>query len=115
MMDRNLDGFPSYYHKNRAQHPRLLKVIEAVYQQALPFKLDGPDLATFLTILYQAVCYFKPKLVVQTGTFIGTSSVALALGFRRNGFGQLQTIDPEPPEYFGQANPVSLARKVTAL
>ncbi|MFQ5906390.1 MAG: O-methyltransferase [bacterium] len=92
----------------------MLEKVEEIYAGVWPCSLADEDLRMFLCVLYLATCYFKPRSVVQTGTFVGTSSLSIALALRENGFGQLHTIDPEPPEYFGISEPVSIARKVAA-
>lgn len=73
-----------------------------------------PDTGVFLHTLYTAVRTLAPRVVVQTGTWVGFSSVAIALGLEDNGRGVLHTIDPEPGRYFGVRNPVSTARRVVA-
>ncbi|HEX2095314.1 MAG TPA: class I SAM-dependent methyltransferase [Longimicrobiaceae bacterium] len=69
-----------------------------------------PDTGVFLHTLYAAVRTLKPQVVVQTGTWVGFSTVAIALGLEDNGSGVLHTIDPEPALYFGVRDPVSKAR-----
>jgi predicted O-methyltransferase YrrM len=73
-----------------------------------------PDTGVFLHTLYTAVRVLRPRVVVQTGTWVGFSTVAIALGLEDNGLGVLHTIDPEPAWYFGVHAPVSTARRVAA-
>lgn len=46
-----------------------------------------------LNFLHSLVILFKPKNVLETGTFTGISSLAISLGLKFNGFGKLTTID----------------------
>src|SRR5260370_10316276 len=38
----------------------------------------------------------KPKLVVETGTFLGYATIKLAEGLKENGFGKVITIECDP-------------------
>jgi predicted O-methyltransferase YrrM len=76
--------------------------------------VSNRDVSIFLTVLYRAVRYFRPRLVVQTGTATGASSIAIGLGLLDNQVGRLVTIDPEPPAYFGVEHPVAVARAAVA-
>jgi predicted O-methyltransferase YrrM len=49
-----------------------------------------------LDFLTQLVITTKPKLVVETGTFLGYGTLALAAGLKANGFGKLITIEFDP-------------------
>ncbi|MCH7534234.1 MAG: class I SAM-dependent methyltransferase [Bacteroidetes bacterium] len=90
----------------------MLLEIQEIYSKIWPCSLDDRDIRDFLGTLYLATLYFKPRIVIQTGTFVGTSSVAIALGLKENNCGLLYTIDPEPQHYFGVSRPVSVARSV---
>jgi predicted O-methyltransferase YrrM len=46
--------------------------------------------------LKSIVTTVKPRLIVETGTFIGYSSVKMAEGLKANGFGKLITIEYDP-------------------
>lgn len=46
--------------------------------------------------LKSVVMTVKPRLIVETGTFIGYSAVKIAEGLKANGFGQLITIEYDP-------------------
>jgi predicted O-methyltransferase YrrM len=107
-----LDGFLGFYRADRSED--VLERVRAAYDRVHPLDLSDDDLATFLGVLYLAVRYWEPRVVVQTGTFVGTSSVALALGMADNGHGVLYTVDPEPRSYFGIREPVAIARTVVA-
>ena len=96
------------------QHWRVLREVSAIYERAFPCDLTDEDLRDFLGFLYLAVRTLRPRVIVQTGTAIGTSTVAMALGLRDNGSGRIWTIDPEPDEYFGIKEPVAAARKAVA-
>jgi predicted O-methyltransferase YrrM len=52
-----------------------------------------------LDFLKALVTTIKPKLVVETGTFIGYGAIALAQGLKSNGFGRLITIEFDPAIY----------------
>jgi predicted O-methyltransferase YrrM len=39
---------------------------------------------------------FKPNLVVETGTFMGVSTLAIAQGLKQNGFGRVITVEFDP-------------------
>lgn len=93
---------------------RVLHDVSAIYSRVFPCPLSDEDLRGFLGFLYLCVRILRPRVIVQTGTAIGTSTVAMALGLRDNGSGRIWTIDPEPDEYFGIAEPVATARKAVA-
>ena len=92
----------------------MLDRVRAIYEPVAPLRFDDDDLRAFLGIVYLAARFWRPRTVFQTGTFVGTSAVAIALALRENGRGRVYTIDPEPREYFGIRRPVALARKVIA-
>jgi predicted O-methyltransferase YrrM len=93
--------------------------IEAIHSLTQhPRGLDRIDQAFFLTALYTIVRRFHMTHIVQTGTYVGDSALAVALALHDAGNGGvLDTIDPEPSQYAGNSlpNPVDLARlSVTA-
>jgi predicted O-methyltransferase YrrM len=90
----------------------LMERIRAAYSPVLSLELDDDDLTTFLSVLYAAVRHWRPRTIVQTGTFVGASALALGFGLEDNGAGKVYTIDPEPPSYFGIREPVAVARRV---
>jgi predicted O-methyltransferase YrrM len=52
-----------------------------------------------IDFLRSLVITLKPRLVVETGTFRGLSTVAIAEGMRQNGFGRVVTIEYDPKVY----------------
>jgi predicted O-methyltransferase YrrM len=56
-----------------------------------------------LELLRSLVVAVKPRLVVETGTFLGISTLYMAEGLRENGFGRIVTCDPDP-EVFARAS-----------
>ena len=46
-----------------------------------------------LNVIHAFVRLFKPNLVLETGTYHGMGSVALAAGLKENGFGTLHTLE----------------------
>jgi len=51
------------------------------------------EVLSFLTAL---VVTIKPKLILETGTFLGYGTLALAEGLRQNGFGKIITVEFDP-------------------
>jgi len=49
-----------------------------------------------LDFLRQMVVTLKPNLVVETGTFMGVSTLAIAEGLKHNGFGRVITVEFDP-------------------
>jgi len=49
-----------------------------------------------LTFLKSLITTVKPQLVVETGTFRGISTLAIAQGLKENGFGRVVTIEYDP-------------------
>ena len=90
--------------------PHVMARIKRIYDAVWPCDQSDADLQTFASFLYLAVRVFRPRVVIQTGTAVGTSTVALALALREASGGHLYTIDPEPDSYMGVANPVDHAR-----
>jgi len=52
-----------------------------------------------LEFLRTLVTTIKPSLVVETGTFLGVSTLWIAEGLRRNGFGRIVTCEFDPKVY----------------
>ncbi len=107
-----LDAFLDFFYRDRDRVSGMLETVQKLYAKVWNCSLDDEDVRLFLGVLYLATSYFKPRLALQTGTFVGSSSLAMGLAMKRNGMGRLYTIDPEPPEYFGVSNPVAIARRV---
>jgi hypothetical protein len=49
-----------------------------------------------LDFLKTLVTTIKPKLVIETGTFLGHGTIKIAEGIRENGFGKVITIESDP-------------------
>jgi predicted O-methyltransferase YrrM len=107
-----LARFVEWYRSRDCLEPQALERVRELFGPVWPCDLGDADLRAFLSLLYLAVRFYRPQAVVQTGTFVGTSSVAIALAMRDNEEGELYTIDPEPPAYFGIDQPVAIARRV---
>lgn len=90
--------------------------VEAAYKFFDPnFALDPTDQVYYSYYLYQLVRFFKPRRIVQTGTFTGVSAVAMLLAsFDAGSPAVIDSIDPEPNFYHHTHNPVSIARQVVA-
>lgn len=54
------------------------------------------EVLEFLKVLVTTI---KPRLVVETGTFLGYGAIALAQGLKQNGFGRLITIEYDSAIY----------------
>jgi len=52
--------------------------------------------AEVLDFLKALVTTLKPNLVVETGTFMGVSTIAIAEGLKQNGFGRVITVEFDP-------------------
>lgn len=112
-MSKSLGQFVRFFRSQRHQYGQVVSRIARIYDRVWPCSFQDEDLGLFLNLLYLSVRYFKPRTVVQTGTFVGTSSIAMGLAMKENRGGELFTIDPEPSEYFGVCEPVSIARRAT--
>ncbi len=55
-----------------------------------------------LEFLQCLVTTLKPQLVVETGTFLGESTIRIAEGLKRNGFGRVISCESDP-EVFAKA------------
>lgn len=49
-----------------------------------------------LDFLKALVTTVKPRLIVETGTFLGYGTIALAQGLKANGFGRIITVESDP-------------------
>ena len=49
-----------------------------------------------LDLLHALVIAVKPRLIVETGTFIGHSTIRMAEGLKQNGFGRIIAIEYDP-------------------
>jgi predicted O-methyltransferase YrrM len=52
-----------------------------------------------LDFLKQLILTLKPELIVETGTFIGASTIKMAEGLKTNGFGKIVTCEFDPLVY----------------
>jgi hypothetical protein len=106
-----LDGFVAACQSGFVDES-LMERVRSSYAAVLSLDLDDEDLVVYLAVLYSAVRYWQPRVVVQTGTFVGASTLAIGFGLADNEAGELYTIDPEPHLYFGIREPVAVARRV---
>lgn len=93
----------------------LCSTIEGIYTSAagVEGKLDPHDQHYYLSTLYSIVTTIRPRRILQTGTYVGGSTLAMALALRDGGIdGILDTIDPEPDRYGAMRgfDPVGIAR-----
>lgn len=66
-------------------HPELWKMYDSMSAEV--------EVLDFLKSLVVAL---KPNLVVETGTFMGVSTLAIAEGLKQNGFGRVITVEFDP-------------------
>jgi len=66
-------------------HPELWKMVDS--------QTSEMEVLDFLKALVVTV---KPRLIVETGTFIGYSAIKMAEGLKANGFGKIITIEYDP-------------------
>ena len=66
-------------------HPELWKMYDSMSAEV--------EVLDFLKALVVAL---KPNLVVETGTFMGVSTLAIAEGLKQNGFGRVITVEFDP-------------------
>ncbi len=66
-------------------HPELWKMYDSMSAEV-----------EVLDFLRQLVITLKPNLVVETGTFMGVSTLAIAQGLKQNGFGRVITVEFDP-------------------
>ncbi len=66
-------------------HPELWKMYDSMSAEV--------EVLDFLKAL---VITLKPNLVVETGTFMGVSTLAIAEGLKQNGFGRVITVEFDP-------------------
>jgi predicted O-methyltransferase YrrM len=104
-------GVLSGYHKISREH-RILQhvaergeIVQPEYSQPTPecphperWRMYDSMTAEFevLDFLKTLVTTIKPELVVETGTFLGTSTLRIAEGLRENGFGRVITCENDP-------------------
>ncbi len=66
-------------------HPELWKMYDSMSAEV-----------EVLDLLKSLVITLKPNLVVETGTFMGVSTLAIAEGLKQNGFGRVITVEYDP-------------------
>lgn len=66
-------------------HPELWKMVDSQTSEL-----------EILDLLKSLVTTVKPRLIVETGTFIGYSAIKMAEGLKENGFGRIITIEYDP-------------------
>ena len=92
-------------HKIMLQHERAAGVLQPEYHRATP-ECPHPERwhmydsmtaeAEVLEFLRALVTTLKPELVVETGSFLGVSTLWMAEGMRSNGFGKIVSCEFDP-------------------
>lgn len=92
----------------------LSKRVEKIYHRAgIEGYVDTIDQQYFLSALYSIVMATQPTHIIETGTYIGCSAIAMACALEDSGSeGVIETIDPQPYRYGKMpfTNPVSIAK-----
>jgi len=103
-------GFKSLKQEHRIVQHAVEKgdVLQAEYHQATP-ECPNPEKwrmydsmtaeVEVLEFLKTLVTTVKPTLVVETGTFMGISTLKIAEGLKQNGFGKVITVEYDPVVY----------------
>jgi predicted O-methyltransferase YrrM len=90
--------------------------IEALYREnGVEMHTDPIDQQQYLSALYTIVKFTDARHVIETGTFIGCTTAAMACAMNDlDSGGVIETIDPAPSRYggFDVKNPVSIASRV---
>ncbi|HEX7447626.1 MAG TPA: class I SAM-dependent methyltransferase [Pirellulales bacterium] len=63
---------------------------------------DGTTEVEYLNLLNALVMACKPETVLETGSYRGMGTLALAAALASNGFGKLYSIDLQPPDLLRQ-------------
>src|SRR5579884_3794833 len=92
-------------HKVMLQAERAAGALLPEYHRATP-ECQNPELwhmydsmtaeAEVLEFLYVLVTTVKPRLVVETGAFLGVSTLWIARGLKANGFGKIISCEFDP-------------------
>jgi hypothetical protein len=94
----------------------LCRRIEAIYRkQGVEMTTDPIDQQFYLSALYTIIKAIDARHVIETGTFAGYSTAAMACAMNDlHTDGVIESIDPAPPRYggFDLNNPVSVASRV---
>ena len=69
-------------------HPELWKMMDSQTSEV-----------EVLDFLKSLVTTIKPRLIVETGTFLGYGTIKMAEGLKENGFGRIITIEYDPEIY----------------
>ena len=95
-------------HKVMLQHERAAGALVPEYHRATP-ECPEPERWSMidsmtaevevLEFLATLVTTIKPKLVVETGSFLGVSTEWIARGLKRNGFGKVISCEFDPVVY----------------
>lgn len=99
---------PKQEHKVMLQHERAAGALLPEYHRATPecpeperwSMLDSMTAEVeVLELLLTLITTLKPKLVVETGSFLGVSTEWIARGMERNGFGKVISCEFDPVVY----------------
>ncbi|OIP99880.1 MAG: hypothetical protein AUK55_02290 [Syntrophobacteraceae bacterium CG2_30_61_12] len=94
----------------------LCRRIEGIYRASgFSMHVDRDDQQFYLSALYTLVSQVRADCIVETGTFVGCSAVAMACAQDDQGLaGVIDTIDPAPRQYggFDVDDPVAVATTV---
>jgi prolipoprotein diacylglyceryl transferase len=86
------DSRPEYHRATpECPHPERWRMFDSMTAEV--------EVLEFLKCLMATI---KPNLVVETGTFLGVSTIYMAEGLKLNGFGKIVTCEPDP-EVFAKA------------
>jgi predicted O-methyltransferase YrrM len=95
-------------HKIMLQHDRAAGTLQPEYHRATP-ECPHPELWSMidsmtaelevLEFIATLVTTIKPRLVVETGSFLGVSTEWIARGLERNGFGKVISCEYDPVVY----------------
>jgi len=82
-IQKESDGFP--YHKNKQSNFEKFQCIE------------GSSIEIeYLELIRSLIFATKPHQVLETGSYVGYSTIALASALKENGFGELTSIEIDP-------------------
>lgn len=57
---------------------------------------DGTTEREYLALLQALICVLKPASILETGTYYGVGTLAIARAIKTNGFGRLVSVDNKP-------------------
>ena len=96
-------------HKESEIHPHCAEERSELFRS---FEGGSVELEV-MDFLYSVVRMFKPRAILETGTHLGFSAVAIAMGCRDNGFGKLFSIELEIDK-IKQANQLTTRANVSS-